>query len=100
MTSAYRSRLTASRRDKTEHRLCPFITQNWRAKPLLSYRVIADHIAATTTGTGLKVCPELDTNSYLQGIAVSNAEMAGHNIQREDFHGEWNYAIPPSNQAM
>jgi Rhodopirellula transposase DDE domain len=29
-----------------------FIAQNWRAKPLVSYRVIVDLIAAKTTKTG------------------------------------------------
>ena len=36
-----------------QHRLFSFITQNWRAKPLLSYRVIVELIGATTTRTGL-----------------------------------------------
>ncbi len=89
-----------SKWNKIEHRLFSFITQNWRAKPLISYRVIVDLIAATTTETGLKVCCELDPNSYPKGIVVSNAEMASLNIQRADFHGEWNYTIAPSNQIM
>jgi hypothetical protein len=73
-------------------------TQNWRAKPLVSYRVIVDRIAATTTKTGLKVYCELDANSYPKGIVVSNDEMKRLNIQRADFHGEWNYTIAPSAQ--
>ena len=44
-----------SKWNKIEHRLFSFITQNWRAKPLVSYRVIVDLIAATTTQNGLKV---------------------------------------------
>jgi hypothetical protein len=89
-----------SKWNKIEHRLFSFITQNWRAKPLISYRVIVDLIAATTTETGLKVCCELDPNSYPKGIVVSNAEMASLNIQRADFHGEWNYTIAPSKQVI
>ncbi len=65
---------------------------------MISYRVIGDLIAATTTETGLKVCCELDANSYPKGIVVSAAEMASLNIQRAAFHGEWNYTIAPSNQ--
>ena len=87
-----------SKWNKIEHRLFSFITQNWRAKPLVSYRVIVDLIAATTTQTGLKVCCELDANCYPKGIVVSDAEMASLNIQRADFHGEWNYTIAPSIQ--
>ena len=74
--------------NKIEHRLFSFIAQNWRAKPLVSYRVIADLIAATTTKTGLKVYCELDTNSYPKGIVISQAEMANINIKRANFHGE------------
>ena len=88
-----------SKWNKIEHRLFSFITQNWRAKPLISYRVIVDLIAATTTETGLKVYCELDVNRYPKGILVSDDEMASLNIQRADFHGEWNYTIAPSNQT-
>jgi len=87
-----------SKWNKIEHRLFSFITQNWRAKPLVSYRVIVDLIAATTTKTGLKVYCELDANRYPKGIVVSNDEMASLNIERAAFHGEWNYTIAPSNQ--
>ena len=48
-----------SKWNKIEHRLFSFITQNWRARPLVSYRVIVDLIAATTTQNGLKVLCEL-----------------------------------------
>ena len=88
-----------SKWNKIEHRLFSFITQNWRAKPLVSYRVIVDLIAATTTQTGLKVLCELDDKSYPKGIVVSDEEMASLNIRRADFHGEWNYTIAPSNQS-
>jgi transposase len=88
-----------SKWNKIEHRLFSFITHNWRAKPLLSYRVIVDLITATTTQTGLKVWCELDANCYPKGIVVSDAEMASLNIRRADFHGEWNYTIAPSIQS-
>jgi transposase len=88
-----------SKWNKIEHRLFSFITHNWRAKPLLSYRVIIDLITATTTQTGLKVWCELDTNCYPTGIVVSDAEMASLNIRPADFHGEWNYTIAPSIQS-
>jgi uncharacterized protein (DUF2267 family) len=39
--------------NKIEHRLFSFISQNWRAQPLVSYRVIVELISATTTKTGL-----------------------------------------------
>ena len=85
-----------SKWNKIEHRLFSFITQNWRAKPLLSYRVIVELIGATTTQAGLTVRCELDTKAYPKGIVVSDEQMKGINIQPEPFHGEWNYSISPS----
>ena len=84
-----------SKWNKIEHRLFSFITMNWRAKPLVSYRVIVDLIGATTTETGLAVRCELDQNTYPKGIKVTDQEMAEINIVRADFHGEWNYTIRP-----
>jgi hypothetical protein len=85
-----------SKWNKIEHRLFSFISQNWRAQPLVSYRVIVDLIAATTTKTGLTVRCEIDHNLYPKGITVSDAEMAGINITHHEFHGEWNYTIAPN----
>ena len=85
-----------SKWNKIEHRLFSFITQNWRATPLVSYRTIVELIGATTTRTGLTVRCELDAASYPSGVTVSDAEMAAINITRAEFHGEWNYTISPS----
>jgi hypothetical protein len=76
--------------NKIEHRLFSFISQNWRAKPLVSYRVIVELISATTTKNGLTVHCELDTGQYPSGIVVSDADMAAINIKRAQFHGESN----------
>jgi hypothetical protein len=90
-----------SKWNKIEHRLFSFISQNWRAKPLVSYKAIVQLIAATTTSTGLTVHCELDQNRYPKGIIVSDAEMASINITRADFHGDWNYTISPvQNRAL
>ena len=85
--------------NKIEHRLFSYISQNWRAQPLVSYRVIVDLISTTTTATGLKVLCELDANTYPKGIAVSDGEMDAINITRAEFHGEWNYTIHSGNRA-
>jgi hypothetical protein len=85
-----------SKWNKIERRLFSFISQNWRAQPLVSYRVIVELISATTTKTGLTVRCELDTGLYPNGIVVSDAEMAALNIKRAEFHGEWNYTISPN----
>ena len=82
-----------------EHRLFSFITMNWRAKPLVSYRVIIELISATTTRTGLTVHCELDESHYPKGVVISNEQMASLNITRHHFHGEWNYTIQPRNSS-
>lgn len=84
-----------SKWNKIEHRLFSYISQNWRAKPLVSYRTIVSLIGATTTKTGLAVRCELDTKAYPKGIRVSDEDMAILNITRDPFHGEWNYTIKP-----
>ncbi len=84
-----------SKRNKIEHRLFSFISQNWRAPPLFSYQTIVHLLTATTTGTGPKVHCELDTNTYAKGIVVSDEELAALQITRADFRGEWNYTLSP-----
>ena len=84
-----------SKWNKVEHRLFSFVTMNWKARPLVSYRVIVDLISATTTKTGLSVRCELDTRAYPRGISVSDQDMAKLNITRDPFHGEWNYTVHP-----
>ena len=85
-----------SKWNRIEHRLFAFITQNWRGKPLLSHAVIIQLIGATTTRAGLAVHCCLDENDYPKAIKVSDAEMAQINITPDDFHGEWNYTISPT----
>ncbi len=89
-----------SKWNKIEHRLFSFITGNWPGKPLVSYQVIVQLIAATTTKTGLKVHCELDRNAYPAGIKVSDAEIRAINLAPHDFHGEWNYTIHPNSPSL
>ena len=84
-----------SKWNKIEHRLFSFITQNWRGKPLITHQVIVDLIAATTTKSGLKVRAQLDPNRYPAGIKVSKQQFAAISLERDEFHGEWNYKISP-----
>ena len=89
-----------SKWNKIEHCLFSYISQNWRGKPLISHEVIINLIAATTTKTGLEVRCQLDTQSYPKGIVVSDDELAQVNLQRNDFHGEWNYIISPRTRQV
>jgi transposase len=84
-----------SKWNKIEHRLFSFISQNWRGKPLVSHQVIVHLIAATTTKTGLRVRAEVDPRKYPKGVKVSDKEVAAIRLERDKFHGEWNYTILP-----
>lgn len=84
-----------SKWNKVEHRLFSHITQNWRAKPLTSHEVVVNLIASTTTTKGLKVRCQLDTNTYPTGVKVSDAELGAVQLERSEFHGDWNYTIRP-----
>ena len=84
-----------SKWNKIEHRLFSFISQNWLGKPLISHEVIVSLIAPVTTRAGLTVKCQLDTNKYPTGTVVTDEELSAVNIERDDFHGEWNYTIHP-----
>jgi len=82
-----------SKWNKIEHRLFSFISMNWRGKPLVSHETIVNLIAATTTKNGLKVRAVLDSSLYPKGITITDNELKTIHIQRDKFHGEWNYSI-------
>ncbi len=84
-----------SKWNKIEHRLFCYISPNWRGRPLTSLQVIVSLIGTTTTQTGLTVRAALDTNAYPIGVKVTKEQYASINLQRADFHGDWNYTITP-----
>jgi hypothetical protein len=84
-----------SKWNKIEHRLFSAITMNWRGKPLVSHEAIVKLIAATTTRTGLRVRSALDRNAYPKGVKVGDAEMKTLYLERDAFHGDWNYTLLP-----
>ena len=84
-----------SKWNKIEHRLFSHITMNWRGRPLVSHEIMVELIAATTTTKGLKVRCEMDKNIYPTGIKFTKKDMESINIERNEFHGEWNYTILP-----
>lgn len=84
-----------SKWNKVEHRLFSQITENWRAKPLVSREVVVNLIASTKTSTGLSVHAALDEGKYPIGIQVSKEQFKSILIEQDTFHGEWNYHILP-----
>src|SRR5437660_6227229 len=88
-------RSLASKWNTIEHKLFSFISINWKGRPLTSYEVIVNLIASTKISSGLKVYAVLDDRTYQLKKEVSDQEMETLNIERNDFHGEWNYTIRP-----
>jgi len=84
-----------SKWNQIEHRLFSFISKNWRGRPLASYEVIINLIAATTTSTGLDVYARLDDREYPK-VEVTDQQLAAVNLVPAEFHPEWNYTIKPS----
>lgn len=85
-----------SKWNKIEHRLFSFISKNWRGKPLDSLATIVNLIENTTNRRGLSVEADIDLKVYEKGIKVSDEEFKSLNIDRDEFHGEWNYTVAPN----
>ena len=84
-----------SKWNKIEHRLFSFISMNWRGKPLTTYRTVVELIAATTTGTGLRVEADRDHGYYPTGRKIADRDFNALPVTGHQFHGEWNYTIRP-----
>ena len=84
-----------SKWNKIEHRMFCHITNNWRGRPLVSREVMVNLIGSTTTEKGLHIQAQIDQNTHQAGIKVSNQELANLAIERDEFHGEWNYRFKP-----
>lgn len=89
-----------SKWNKIEHRMFCHITANWRGRPLISREVVVNLIGSTTTREGLRIKATLDENTYAPGIKVSDEELAALAIERDEFHGEWNYRLRARDQNI
>jgi hypothetical protein len=72
-----------------------YISQNWRGRPLVSIETIVNLIGATKTKKGLVIQTSVDTNEYAKGTKITDKEIQSLAIERDVFHGEWNYRILP-----
>ena len=84
-----------SKWNKIEHRMFCHITENWRGRPLVSREAVVNLIGNATTKGGLEIQAELDEGSYPTGREVTEDQMARIAIERDKFHGEWNYTVSP-----
>jgi hypothetical protein len=65
-------------------------------RPLESRAVVVNLIANTRTDKGLEILVALDETPYQTGYKVRDEQMAALRIIRDEFHGEWNYRLEPS----
>ena len=86
-----------SKWNKIEQRMFSFITKHWRGRPLTSYQVIVDLVAATTTKGGLRILAEWEQGDYPtpKGIQISDAQIAALPLVGHKWHPEWNYDLNP-----
>ena len=82
-----------SKWNKIEHRMFCHISQNWRGRPLTSREVVVNLISNTKTNKGLNIMAELDESTYEKGIKVSKDMLEAVSIEKDSFHGEWNYKV-------
>jgi hypothetical protein len=88
-----------SKWNRIEHRLSSCITMNWRGKTPTSIAVIISLIAPPGKRAGLKAAYALNEPPHPDGVKTSDAVLAGVNLLRHEFHGEWNYTVFPSNYS-
>jgi hypothetical protein len=62
--------------------------------PLLSIaQVVINLINHTQTKQGLHIQAKLDKHHYKTKIKVTDDEFEAISLERDPFHGEWNYCI-------
>jgi len=84
-----------SKWNKIEHRMFCHISQNWRGRPLTSREVVVNLISQTTTTQGLEIQAALDEHRYPPGVTVPDEVFEALAVERDEFHGDWNYRIKP-----
>ncbi|MFM7038969.1 MAG: ISAzo13-like element transposase-related protein [Planctomycetaceae bacterium] len=82
-----------SKWNELEHRLLCHITRNWQGVSLEMLEIVVCLIAATRTETDLEVHAYLARAKYPDQLKITDAQLADVLIQRDKFHGEWNYQI-------
>ncbi|MBI4783297.1 MAG: ISAzo13 family transposase [Oscillatoriophycideae cyanobacterium NC_groundwater_1537_Pr4_S-0.65um_50_18] len=82
-----------SKWNKSEHQMFCHISQNWRGRPLTSRQVVINLINHTQTKQGLHIQAKLDKHHYKTKIKVTDDEFEAISLERDPFHGEWNYRI-------
>jgi hypothetical protein len=85
----------ASKWNPIEHRLFSEISKNWAGRPLDSYQTIVNYIRRTRTSTGLRVRAQIVSKRYDKGVKITDAQMNGLVIKRDQTLPKWNYTLRP-----
>jgi Rhodopirellula transposase DDE domain len=73
----------------------PFISLNWKGKPLVNFETVVNLIGGTRTRGGLKVKAVLDTNRYDTGVEVFKEDIKQLQLKRHKTHPDWTYTLLP-----
>ena len=84
-----------SKWNKIEHQMSCFISKNWRGRPLESLETIIMLIGSTTTSAGLEITCRKDDRVYEKGVKVPDQVIDSLNMEKNEWHGEWNYCFKP-----
>ena len=85
----------ASKWNPVEHSLFNHISRNWEGEPLESFEKILKFIRTTTTDVGLQVRALLNTQTYPNGVKISDEKMMSLSIRKGRALPKWNYTIRP-----
>lgn len=67
---------------------------------MISQQVGVNLIGDTSTRNGLRIKAGVDENAYAKRIKVFDKDIAALIIERDAFHGEWSYQLPPRTFAV
>jgi hypothetical protein len=83
-----------SKWNKIEHSMFFHVTANWRGGHLVSRQVVVNLIGHTTAQSGPPVKAVLDEKTSVAMIDTDD-DLASRELERDEFHGEWNYRLHP-----
>jgi hypothetical protein len=86
----------ASKWNPIEHRFFSELSKNWAGRPLDSLETILNYARTTTTNTGFCVKAHLVRRRYKKGVKITDAQMRGLVLSKDETLPRWNYTIAPA----
>ena len=88
-----------SKWSEIQHRMISRVTQDERGCPPVSWEVGLSLIGAVTTEGDSEIHAEPDEDGHVTEREVADDQLARLDIDREEFHGEWNYTLNPRSRS-